>query len=118
MHIHNRGKLKYKLPFPIPESSECPAGRHKAGWGFIDSFKQNFLSTAVQNCTNGTLRLVDGPVQSAGRLEVCINEVWGTVCDTRYYYYYYYEDYNVARVVCRQLGYDVNPGRGELVQNL
>ena len=53
-------------------------------------------------------------MESAGRVEICVNGVWGTVCDT-HYYYYYYEDNNVASVVCRQLGYDVNPGRGELV---
>ena len=79
-------------------------------------FQQKFLSTAVQPCTNGTVRLVNGSLQSAGRVEICVNGVWGTVCDTQYYFYY--QDNNVASVVCRQLGYDVNPGRGELVQNL
>ena len=78
----------------------------------MNSFKQNFLSIAVQNCTNGTLRLVNGSLESAGRVELCINGVWGTVCDHNDYYY---EDSNVARVVCRRLGYDVNSGRGELV---
>ena len=67
-----------------------------------------FLSTAVQNCTNGTLRLVNGPLKSAGTIEICINGIWGTVCaDTDW-------DDNGARVVCRQLGYSVNTGRGEL----
>jgi len=70
-----------------------------------------FLCTAAQNCTNGTVHLVDGPVENAGRVEVCINGVWGTVCHNGW-------NNNDARVVCRQLGYNVNTGGGELVQSL
>ena len=67
------------------------------------------VSTAAQPCTNGTVRLVNGPVESAGRVEVCINGVWGRVCG----YNPYGLDRNYSRVVCRQLGYNVNAG-GEL----
>ena len=33
-------------------------------------------------CTSGTLRLHEGYSPRNGRLEICVNEVWATVCGT------------------------------------
>ena len=52
-----------------------------------------------QNCNDSDIQLVDGETEREGRLEICINGIWGAVCDDSW-------DVKDARVVCRQLGYD------------
>ena len=48
------------------------------------------------------MRLMDGDVPSEGRVEVCVDGQWGTVCVRSYQYYWNEID---TAVVCRQLGY-------------
>ena len=55
------------------------------------------LSHIVVSCTYGDVRLADGSDSSEGRVEICIDDEWGTVCDDSW-------DNNDAGVVCRQVG--------------
>ena len=64
----------------------------------------------MADCEDGDIRLVGGNTQYEGRVEVCINRVWGTVCSSRYYSSwwwstYYYWGTPDSNVVCRQLGH-------------
>ena len=58
----------------------------------------NKNSLPFLGCTTGVVRLVDGGSVNQGRVEICVNNSWGTVCDDIF-------GINDARVICRQLGY-------------
>ena len=50
-------------------------------------------------CSYGDIRLVGGTENYEGRVEICINDQWGTVCDDSW-------GNTDAQIVCNQLGYE------------
>ena len=71
-------------------------------WAYLDSVSfddlimQTFFNQACQN--NGAVRLVGGSSIMQGRVEICLNGMWGTVCDDQF-------NNMAAQVVCTQLNY-------------
>ena len=49
-------------------------------------------------CATGDLRLTGGSNEYEGRVEICMNGVWGSICD-------YGWDSTDASIVCKQLQY-------------
>ena len=48
---------------------------------------------------DGEMKLVNGTIQQEGRIEICLNGVWGAICDNGW-------NTNDAYVFCREIGYN------------
>ncbi|CAI7997790.1 Neurotrypsin, partial [Geodia barretti] len=70
---------------------------HSRDWGVFCS---------IVACRYGDMRLADGGTEAEGRVELCIDNRWGTVCDNRW-------NENSTAVACKHLGFSeiVNESR-------
>ena len=69
-----------------------------------------FFDVFTAPCLPGQLRLVGGITANEGRVEICLNNGWGTVCDNSW-------GRAEATVVCRQLGYPTQGQRFAFDEN-
>ena len=60
--------------------------------------KSNFIFDTLALCQNGDIRLAGDSYNNVGRIDLCVNGTWGTICGNGF-------DSKDASVVCRQLGY-------------
>lgn len=70
----------------------------------------NLPNTAYPNCNLGDLRLVGGTTNREGRIEICIDGQWGTICDDGWSSF-------DARVACRQMGFAALSNKIEILSN-
>ena len=57
------------------------------------------IKTVESDCNDWDLRVMDGASVREGRVEICFNNAWGTICN---------ENYGVtdARILCSQLNFE------------
>jgi len=73
----------------------CPSQQVDAGVVCQDT------ATEMSNCSDDQIRLVNGSNLLEGRVEICINNAWGTICDSLF-------SEDEATVICQQLGVKFN----------
>jgi len=78
---------------------DCTHSTHTSDCNHSEDAGVRCFSPPSTGCTHGDIRLVGtGSSSTQGRVEVCVNSRWGTVCDDSWSTF-------DARVTCRQLGY-------------
>ena len=73
---------------------DCPA--NPLGDHDCNHIEDAGVQCVTISCTQGDIRLQGGNATS-GRVEICNNNIWGTVCDDSW-------DTQDAQVACKQLG--------------
>ena len=84
--------------------ASCKVHRHNNVLVALLNSSMSFISgsdTLQARCVDGDIQLVNGSSPLEGRVEICMNNAWGTVCNNSF-------SSSDAEVVCTQLGYRFN----------
>ena len=60
--------------------------------------KTSIIFYSLALCQDGDIQLAGGSYNNVGRIDLCVNGTWGTICSNSF-------DNKDASVVCQQLGY-------------
>ena len=68
-------------------------------YSYFFIFSVNVVSSVVvTECSTGAVRLVNGADKYEGQAQVCVNGVWGTICDNGW-------DKSDSNAFCGELGF-------------
>ena len=62
-------------------------------------FSPFIISICIASCSDGQIKLIEGSLESTGRVEICSNQRWESVPDDCF-------AYDEATVACISLGFD------------
>ena len=79
-----------------------PNSTYKSHTHFLPLHRLRFSIFVLDFCGDGDIRIVGSTGRSgrSGRVEICFNEIWGTICNSQW-------TSNDAEVVCRELGWSM-----------
>ena len=107
MHIVSISQSLAGLIVQIKCTRSLCFSEHSVEWQISQCRQHRRFMWLTDGCSTGEMRLVGGESEGEGRLEVCNNGRWGSVCGTQW------RDRHTA-VVCRYLGFSDLP-TGELI---
>ncbi len=94
--------MQIQITFLVPIKFSSPSNVNNC---FINSFYDKSIHFSQYSppplppdCLDGNVRLVGGTTMLEGRVELCYDGVWGTICNFGW-------NAQDSAVVCRQLGY-------------
>ena len=69
-------------------------------WLALNNFScYQFLLLIERECNESDIRLVGSGEQNGGHVEICLNGLWGSVCDDSW-------DNRDTRVLCQHIGFN------------